>query len=164
MTTTIWDPTLSELAQACADAGHAPVYPADPGDVYRCAMDAFDELTTTFDTWVPPDAKIADLEGDLLAARQDLAAAREVLGATDSSAARLELWLLEQARIARESWADELCELAQRLEHLATELDRPRAQKARVARGLRLNADDLKRRADNARAARIVRPAANEEG
>lgn len=37
---TIWDPNLSELAQACADAGHRPTDPADPGDVYCCAVAA----------------------------------------------------------------------------------------------------------------------------
>jgi chromosome segregation ATPase len=193
---TIWDPNLSELAQACADAGHRPTDSADLGDVYQCAVAALEEVAEMRDTWVPPDEhskaldeeredakaegkeeaeeaaekaqeeadkRIEELEGDLLAAQQDLKAAREVLGATDSSAARLEMWLLEQARAARDSWVLELRELAQRLERLADELDRPRSQKARVANGLRLNAADLKRRADNALATPVCR-LADEEG
>ncbi len=191
---TIWDPNLSELAQACADAGHRPTDPADPGDVYRCAVAALEEARDHMETAVSQadhdeaiaeveqerkeaedeakeatkerdeaNKRIEELEGDLLAAQQDLKAAREVLGATDSSAARLEMWLLEQARAARDSWVLELRELAQRLERLAAELDRPRSQKARVANGLRLNAADLKRRADNALAMPIRRPV-DEEG
>ena len=173
---TIWDPNLSELAQACADAGHRPTDPADPGDVYGCAVAALEEVAEMRDTWIPHDEhskaldeeredgkregkeeaeeaaekvqekanrRIEELEGDLLAARQNLDALRDALGGDDAAGARAVLAAQQAAQEARQVLKDKAQEIADRLRRWADELERPRARKAAVVAGMRLAADWL---------------------
>ena len=173
---TIWDPNLSELAQACADAGHRPTDPADPGDVYRCAVAALAEAEEMRETWIPgdehskaldeeredgkrkgkeeaeeaaekaqeeADKQIEELEGDLLAAQQDLAALRDALRGDEAAGARALLAAQQAAQEARQVLKDKAQEIADRLRRWADELERPRARKAAVVSGMRLAADWL---------------------
>ena len=87
---TIWDPNLSELAQACADAGHRPTDPADPGDVYRCAVAALEEARDHMETAVSQadhDEAIAEVEQERKEAEDE---AKEATKERDEANKRIE--------------------------------------------------------------------------
>ena len=172
---TIWDPNLSELAQACTDAGHRPTNPADPGDVYRCAVEALADAEERSE-WLSPEEhekaldeerkagkdegkeeaeeeaekeqkkakkRIEELEGDLLAAQQDLAALRAALEGDEAAGARALLAAQQAAQEVCQVFKDRAQDIADRLRRWADELERPRARKAAVVAGMRLTADWL---------------------
>ena len=167
----LWDANLGELAQACADAGHRPIDRDHVLTCAVDACRELAEVHDTTVTVEERDEEVGErererdeaqraaeeaekerdeaqreagrLEDALEAAREEIARLEEALNGDEGARARVVLEAREEARQAREALADLRRDQVERLRRWATELDKPRAQRAKVATGMRNVADHL---------------------
>ena len=167
----LWDANLSELAQACADAGHRPL---DRDHVLTCAVDACRELCEVYENTVTieeRDEEVDEIErerDEALRATEEAQKERdeaqeerakaeaaletmtaecerlsEALEGDAGSIAQSMLEARQEAREARDALFELKRELAGKMRAWASHLDRKGSKKDGVIRGLRMTASEL---------------------
>lgn len=167
----LWDANLSELAQACADAGHRPL---DRDHVLTCAVDACRELCEVYENTVTieeRDEEVGEIErerDEALRATEEAQKERdeaqreraraedaletmtaeckrlsEALEGDAGSIARSMLEARQEAREARDALFELKRDLADKMRAWASHLDRKGSKKDGVIRGLRMTASEL---------------------